>query len=56
MDTRSGETWNVSGTTIIVVFGSVLCNILYCIVNHSLSSVDVGMVGRTTLKPHVPYV
>ena len=32
MDTRSGETWNVSGTTIIVVFGYVLCNILYCIV------------------------
>ena len=43
----------------IIIFGSVLCNILYCIVKlFSLIRVGrhVGMVGRTTLKPHVPYV
>ena len=40
----------------IVISGSIFCNILYCIVEHSLSSVDVGMVRQTTLKPCVPYV
>ena len=29
----------------IVVSGSVLCNILYCIVESFSLSVDVGMVG-----------
>ena len=48
----------------IVVSGYILCNVLilssviFSIVywNNSLSSVDVGMVGRTTLKPRVSFV
>ena len=40
----------------IVVFGYVFYNIFYCIVKHSFTSVDIGMVGRTTLKSRVPYV
>ena len=40
----------------IVVFGSVHCNILYCIVEYSLSSVDVGVIGQTTLKSRVTCV
>ena len=41
---------------LIVVCGSVLYNILYCVVESSSLIRGRSMVGRTTLKPCVPYV
>ena len=46
----------VSGYVLYKVL--VLFSIMFSIVerNNSLSSVDIGMVGRTTIKSRVPFV
>ena len=52
---RSGETWDVLGTQqLYLILSFVIFFIVQC--NHSLSSVDVGMVCGTTLKSRVPFV